>query len=102
MQAGVNQVSPPTLDYQERDNAYRQALARAAEDARSKATTIARALDTKLGKVIELNTLPNAPGPGPMRMMQAEAMDADSGSQTYNAGNIHLEAKLTATFELVN
>jgi uncharacterized protein YggE len=102
VQAGVNQVSPPVLDYQERSNAYRQALARAAEDARSNATTIARALDTKLGKVIELNTLPNAPGPQPMRMMQAEAMAADSGSQTYNAGNIHLEAELTATFELVN
>ena len=102
VRAGVNQVSPPVLDYQERRHAYRQALARAAEDARSNAATIARALDTKLGKVIELNTLPNAPGPQPMRMMQAEAMAADSGSQTYNAGNIHLEAKLTATFELVN
>jgi uncharacterized protein YggE len=102
VQAGVNQVSPPVLDYQERANAYRQALARAAEDARSNAITIARTLDTKLGKVIELNTLPNAPGPQPMRMMQAEAMAADSGSQTYNAGNIHLEATLTATFELVN
>ena len=102
VKAGVNQVSPPVLDYQERNNAYRQALARAADDARKNATTIARALDTKLGRVIELSTVPVVSEPQPMYRMQAEAMAADAGSQTYNAGNIRLEANITAVFELVN
>jgi len=102
VQAGVDQVSPPVLDYRDRGNAYRQALARAADDARSNASTLARALNTNLGKVIELTTVDNVPGPQPMRRMQAEAMAADSGAQTYNAGNIRLEASVTATFELTN
>jgi len=101
VQVGVNQVSPPVLDYLDRGDAYRQALARAAEDARSNATTISRTLNTKLGGVIELTTVTNSPGPQPMYRMQAEAMAADTGSQTYNAGNIRLEANITATFELV-
>ena len=102
VQVGVNQVSPPILDYLDRGDAYRQALARAAEDARSNATTISRTLNTKLGGVIELTTVANSPGPQPMYRMQAEAMAADTGSQTYNAGNIRLEANITATFELVD
>ena len=102
VKAGVNQVSPPVLDYRERNNALRQALTRAAEDARSNATTIARALNTKLGKVVEISTVTGLPGPQPMFRMQAEAMAVDAGSQTYNAGNIRLDANVTAVFELVD
>jgi uncharacterized protein YggE len=102
VQAGVNQVSPPVLDYRDRGNAYRQALTRAAEDARNNAATIARALDTKLGDVVELSTVANAPGPQPLQRMQAEAMAADSDAQTYNVGNIRLEASVTATFALLD
>jgi hypothetical protein len=34
--------------------------------------------------------------------MQAEAMAADAGAQSYNAGNIRLEANVTAMFELMD
>ena len=102
VQAGVNQVSPPVLDYRDRRNAHRQALTRAAEDGRSNATALARTLNAKLGKVIEVTTIPNRNGPAPVQRMQAEAMAFDAGPQSYNAGNIRLEANLTMVFELLD
>ena len=102
VKAGVNQVAPPVLDYRERNNARRQALTRAAQDARSNATTVAHALSSKLGKVITITTVADAAGPQPLYRMQAEAMAADAGPQSYNAGNIRLEANVTAMFELMD
>jgi uncharacterized protein YggE len=102
VQAGVNEVASPVLEYSGQREAYRQALARAAEDARDNAATIATALDAKLGKVLELSTVPGQTPPQPMLRMQADAYSAEAAPQTYNAGNIRYEATLTATFELTN
>ncbi len=94
--AGVNQVSPPQLDSSAREVRHREALAAAARNARDNAAALAAALGSHLGPVQSIQALDMAPPPQPV-MMRAEAMDA---GQTYQPGEIRIDARVTATFEL--
>jgi len=53
--AGVNQVGDPVLDSSKRKSLEREAMAKAVEDARLNAETLARAAGAKLGAVRMLN-----------------------------------------------
>lgn len=101
VKVGVNQVRSPVLDSTQRRETYRRALALAAEDARANATTLAAALDTGVGEVIAIdaNGGHNQP-PRPMMAMSADAAMAEVAPETYSAGDIRFEVRLTAVFEL--
>jgi len=101
VKAGVNRVSPPVLDSTERRKVYREALARAAADARDNAGVLADSLGVKLGPVIRIDAGGNPPPPRPMMRVQQEAMAAvELAPATYNAGDIRFDAVISAEFEL--
>ncbi len=98
--AGVNQVSPPVLDSSKRRELYRQALAAAAREAQENADVLAQSLGARVGPVRDLTAMEGLrPPPEPMgaRTMAAEA---DVGA-TYQTGEIRLEARVNATFDLL-
>lgn len=100
--AGVNQVSPPVLDSSRRRELYREALAAAAEDARRNAEVLASTLGARLGAVRTISTLGDYRPPIPLdgrAEMRAMAMDA-APAQTYQAGDIRFEARVSASFAL--
>lgn len=101
--AGVNQVSPPVLGAKEEDEHRRAALAKAAEDARLNARTLARTLNAKLGPVRRI-TGSDVAQPVPIRpMMESRAMMSDSaakGAETYTPGQIEFSASVTVEFDL--
>jgi hypothetical protein len=101
--AGVNQVSPPALDSTNRRDAYRQALAKAAADARKNAEALAEAMDVDVGDVRHINAGRRMPMPMPVgrgMAMASMAESADGGQATYNPGEMRLEANITAVFDL--
>ncbi|MEL7448486.1 MAG: SIMPL domain-containing protein [Pseudomonadota bacterium] len=102
---GVNQVSPPQLRSSQKDELQRQALSRAAEDARLNATTLAETLNAKAGNVRRITTVEAGflPPPGPRPMLESRAMAADKsgGGETYETGMIRFEARVTAEFDLL-
>jgi len=103
VKAGVNQMQPPVLDSTERRDAYRSALALAAKDAYANASTLATALNAKLGRIVTINAAGNADIPQPMYRMQADApMAAEAAPASYNAGDLRFESSVTAVFELTD
>jgi uncharacterized protein YggE len=100
VKAGVNQVQPPVLDSSRRREIHRDALALAANDARTNASTLAKALDAKLGRALEINAAEYMPQPAPMLRMQADTAMAESSGQSYNAGEIRFDARVNVVFEL--
>jgi uncharacterized protein YggE len=99
--AGVNQVMPPQLDSSERRDAHRRALRVAAEDARANARELADTLGATLGDVITISTALPPFQPGPQRQNYAvrAAADADAAA-TYDPGQLHFTANVTAVFAL--
>lgn len=99
--AGVNQVSPPVLDSTKRRKVYREALARAAADARDNAGVLANSLGVALGPVIQINASSNQPRPPPMMRAQRDTMAmAESAPATYNAGEIRFDAAISVVYAL--
>jgi uncharacterized protein YggE len=101
---GVNQVSPPQLKSSKDRDAYRDALANAAEDARANAAQLAATLGVKLGPVLSINA-GSTVAPRPMLQGRAMAMQADmaeSAPETYNAGQLSYNATVSAIFELLD
>lgn len=103
VRAGVNQVSPPALDSSNRRDVYREALAKAAEDARRNAEVLATTLDADLGDVVQINAGGYAPPPIPIMragMAAARIAESDAGAATYNPGEMRLDANVSAVFAL--
>ncbi|MGH8504841.1 MAG: SIMPL domain-containing protein [Stenotrophobium sp.] len=104
--AGVNQISPPVLESSKADELTRQALAKAATDARSKAQVLATTLGVKLGSIRSLSANDVAPPPRPV-MFKAMAMRADAAPESGNAemglatGEIKFNATVNAEFDLI-
>jgi uncharacterized protein YggE len=99
---GVNQVSPPQLKSTQDRATYRQALAKAAEDARANAAQLAATLGVKLGPVLSLSSNGTVRPPVPMaRAMAVQSDMAEGATQTYNAAELSFEANVSAVFELV-
>ena len=99
--AGVNQVNDPVLDSSKRKALEREALARAVEDARLNAETLARAAGVKLGAVHSLNGSAAAP---PMPMYRQHALMADAAmapEATYQPGEMKFTATVNAEYDLV-
>lgn len=106
--AGINNVSDPQLESSKAEALTREALAKAADDARAKAKVLADALGVKLGAVHTLNA--NAEYiPPPMAKrerfvaMAASADAPQSGNDVFgfSAGQIRYSASVNADFDLV-
>lgn len=99
--AGVNQVSPPQLDSSRRKEMHREALVKAARDARANAEVLAETLGTKLGDPISISDSVASPQPPVPQVRMAAAMEGDSAA-TYNAGDLTFSATVSVVFELTN
>lgn len=102
--AGISQLSPPQLDSSMRRELHREALANALADARANAETLAKASGNTLGKALSISTAGAAQPPRPMPMMrvQADAMAAESASESYLPGEIRIDAHINAMYELTD
>lgn len=98
---GVNQVSPPQLTSSKRRDAYRDALALAAEDARANAARLASALGVTLGTAIQVDAGPRVFPPVPvMGVRQADAMAMEAAPDTYSAGDMTVTANVSVVFAI--
>lgn len=106
--AGINHVSSPVLESSKADSLRREALAKAAIDARDKARLLADTLGMKLGAVRTLSANDSeARPPVPMVMMKAaafsEASDAGGNSEMgFAGGEIKYKASASAQFDLLD
>ena len=100
--AGVNQVNDPVLDSSRRKSLEREAMAKAVEDARLSAETLARAAGARLGAVRTLNGSTSAP---PMPMYRRGAVMADAAmaapEATYQPGEMKFSAVVGAEYDLL-
>jgi uncharacterized protein YggE len=101
--AGVNQVNDPMLDSSKRKSLEREAMAKAVDDARLNAETLARAAGVKLGPVRMLNGSASAPPMpvyrrGPMVMADAAAAPP---AETYEPGEMKFNAMVNAEYDLL-
>ncbi|MDX6475882.1 MAG: uncharacterized protein QOH95_1393 [Gaiellaceae bacterium] len=94
--AGANTVSGPTLDVSDRDARYRDALAKAVDDARLKAETLAKAGGFGVGPVSSVTEGPSASPP-----VQVFAAAAKSDAATpVEAGTQDVTADVVVTFRI--
>lgn len=104
-QAGVNQVQAPQLESSKAAELRRQALAKAAEDARANAELLATTLDARLGAVRTIHASEiAAPPPVPFKamVMRANAAEESGGNEEmgFQAGEIRFSATLQVEFDL--
>jgi len=101
-QAGVNQVNPPQLESSKRVELERQALARAAEDARAKAKVLAETLAVRLGVAYRIVESGVSAPPEMVQMKAMRAGVADGNAEMGVAlGEIKLHASVNVEFELL-
>lgn len=100
-EAGVNQVSPPQLSSSKHRDAYRDALERAARDARMNAERIAQSLGLTLGGAIRVSAGTPYQPPIPVARMQAMAAEM-AAPETYSAGDMTVSATVDVVFEIAN
>ncbi|MEQ1439225.1 SIMPL domain-containing protein [Fontimonas sp. SYSU GA230001] len=104
--AGVNHISAPVLESSRADELSREALAKAAKDARAKAETLAQALDVKLGNArIVRESSAALPPPVPYRVMAARggaeaAFDSGNQEMGLSTGEIRIGADVQVEFDL--
>lgn len=99
---GVNHVSDPQLLATDRARHYREALARAAQDARANAEILAKSLNTKVGPARSINATQGGYVPPPRpTLARMESAAAPSGADTYAAGEITFSATVNAQFDLI-
>lgn len=102
--AGINQMQPPQLEYSEAREIQRQALVRAAQDARARAKLLAETLGMTLGPLHRLQATETPPSPPMPKMV---AMRADMGAESGNAelglstGELRFSASVQAEFDLL-
>lgn len=98
---GANRVSGVQFGSSKEDEHQREALARAAADARANAEVLARTLGVKLGRLRMLVAAESGGAPQPMylerKTMAASGMAAD---QTYEAGVIRFGATVNVEYDL--
>jgi len=95
--AGANQISGPTLSHADTSALYRQALAAAVADARTKAQALATAANVSLGRVTAV--VEGGAAPAPLPFAAAKAAD-ESGSTPIEPGERELSATVSVTFSI--
>ncbi len=97
---GVNQVGDPQLGSSRKRELEREALAKAVEDARKNAETIAVAAGTKLGSARTISAQ-SVSAPQPMYRVAAMAAASDAAAPTYQSGEVTIAANVQVEFDLV-
>jgi uncharacterized protein YggE len=92
--AGANTVNGPSLDVSDRDAAYRDALAKAVQDARAKAQALGQAGGFGVGPVSSVTEQSAAPQP----IFQAAGAAAKVDSTTVEPGTQDITADVSVTF----
>ena len=92
--AGANEVYGPNLVSSDRDASYREALAAAVAQARTKAESLARSAGAKLGRITAVTEQGDTPQP------VFAAADASSAAVQVEPGRQAAEATVTVTFAL--
>lgn len=101
-EVGINQVSGPQFSSTRREALQREALKRAAEDARRNAEVLAKTLGARLGPVRSISAgAMHHPPPRPMARAMAMAADGAEAEQSYEVGEIKLQAQVSAVFDLL-
>ena len=93
--AGATSVNGPSPSRTDADVLYRQALAKAVDDAAGRATVLARASGRDLGRVIAISESGTTPGP-----VFAKAEAARDASTPIESGPQETTASVTVTYEL--
>jgi uncharacterized protein len=103
-QQGANRLSGISYDIKDREKAQNDALAKAADNARVKASVLARSLGVEIGRVVQIQEQSFLfPGPIPVRAMALEQMDAamDMGRpDAYAAGEVEVRAQVQVEFSI--
>jgi len=100
IEVGINQVQPPVLSHSNEKSLRRRALATATRDARTNAEQIAKSLNAKLGPVRNVTAMDGGRPQPRFNMMSAREADT-SGADTYSTGQIRIEARVNAQFDLI-
>jgi len=94
--AGANTVSGPSLGISDRDASYREALAKAVDDARAKAEALAKAGGFGVGPVSSVTEQSSTP---PVPIYQAAAAKT-TDSTTVEPGTQDITADISVTFRI--
>jgi uncharacterized protein YggE len=94
-EAGANQVYGPSMSRTDADRLYREALEQAVADARARATALAAAAGSSVGRVL---SIVEGGGDMPVPMMAKAALDS---STPIEPGLQETSATVTVTFALV-
>lgn len=94
-EAGANQIAGPGLSSSNAEQLYRQALAKAVENARLRAETLAKAAGRSLGEVTSM-VESGATAPEPLYRAEAQA----AGSAAIVPGEQETSATVSVTFSL--
>jgi uncharacterized protein len=100
LSAGANLVAEPVLDSSRRADLEREALARAAADARHNAVVLATALDASVGAPRSVATA-SAQRPLPLQRMALATAAPAEAPESYQSGELTFTATVTASFDLV-
>lgn len=101
-QLGVTNMNGPQFYSSKKDEIYREALVEASKNAKANARVLAEALDSKLGKVHQINaTNVYYNQPKMASNMRSMAADAEMMPQeTYQAGEITVVADVNVVFDI--
>lgn len=100
MDNGANRISGVSFGSTKKDEHQRAALAKAAEDAKANAQTLAQAMGVKLGKLHTLNaSTSGGEVMANMPMMRMKTMSAPA-EQTYEAGEMKFSASVSVEYDL--
>jgi uncharacterized protein YggE len=95
--AGANTIDGPTLSLSNQSELYRQALARALDDAKAKAQALAQAGNFGVGQV---SSVTESSDSTPVPLYKTAAASADSSSTPIEPGTQDVTADVTVTFEI--
>ena len=97
--AGANRVEGISFELRDASASRAAALAAAVEDARIKATGIARALGVELGTVLDVSEQGTGSIP-PIAMTRAESFALSDGATPVNPGRLQIDATLVVRYSI--
>ena len=101
IEAGIDQLSPPQLDYSKRSKAALDALGMAIANARRKAKVLAQQENIALGNVVSIRELAGRNYPQPRKASAASlAYDSNGGDTVVFPGSIDIVSRVEARFAL--
>ncbi len=94
---GANNVNGPSFGIADREPAMDEARTRAITAARARAEVYARALGTRVARIVSISEVT---GGGPIVMQSANFARAESADTRIEPGEVEIEANVMVTFEL--